>query len=81
MAPPFGWLCPEFGGHSAIQGLLGGVLRNTAATPETPPPQDSEEICCNTCSATRVARRGVPAHVCDYVKIPLCNVALGESLA
>ena len=29
--------------------------------------QDSEEICCDTCSATRVARQGGPAHVCNYV--------------
>ena len=46
------------------QGLLGGVQRDTAATPEKP--QDSKEICCDTCSATPVARRGVPAHVCNY---------------
>ena len=29
-------------------------------------PLDSQEICCDTCSATRVARQGVPAHVCNY---------------
>ena len=40
-------------GRQVRQGLLGGVWRNTAATPEKP--QDSEEICCDTCSATRVA--------------------------
>ena len=33
----------------------GGVQRDTAATPEKP--QDSEEICCDMCSATRVALR------------------------
>ena len=37
------------------QGLLGGVQRDTAATPDKP--QDSEEICCNTCSATGGPRR------------------------
>ena len=52
------------------QGLLGGGVADTAATPEKP--QDSEEICCDTCSATgghsctRVARQGVPADVCNY---------------
>ena len=41
-----------------------GVWRDSAAAPEQF--QDSEEICCDTCSATRVARQGVPAHVCNY---------------
>ena len=25
-----------------------------------------QEVCCDTCSATNVARQGVPAHVCNY---------------
>ena len=47
------------------QGLLGGVWRDTAATPEKL--QDSEEICCDTCSATHVARQGSP-HTCATMR-------------
>ena len=47
-----------------------GLSRGCSAIPLLHPlekPQDSEEIWCDTCSATRVARQGVPAHVCNYV--------------
>ena len=59
------------GGTSAKTTLLETTLvrtpnPRTAATPEKP--QDSEEICCYTCSTTRVVRlrQRVPTHVCNY---------------
>ena len=54
----------QFKGDKCEKGLLGGcsailvlILKKSAATPEKP--QDSEEICCDTCSATAVPRTRV----------------------
>ena len=46
--------------RGARWGRLGGVARYHCYT------SNPQEICCDTFSATSVARQGVPAHVCNY---------------